>query len=37
MAKVTMENGSVPYELKLKLKSAKIMLHPASKGTGIIA
>jgi small subunit ribosomal protein S5 len=32
-----MENGTVPYETTAKFKAAKIMVHPASKGTGIIA
>ncbi len=34
---VKMENGTVPYDLTAKFKAAKIMVHPASKGTGIIA
>ena len=34
---VKMENGTVPYEITAKFKAAKIMVHPASKGTGIIA
>lgn len=34
---VEMENGSVPYNIEAKFKAAKIMLHPASKGTGVIA
>lgn len=34
---VKMENGTVPYDLTAKFKAAKIMLHPASEGTGIIA
>jgi len=37
MVSVKMEDGTVPYNVNLKYKSAKIMLHPASKGTGIIA
>lgn len=37
MTKVTIENGSVPYDIKHKYKSARIMLHPASEGTGLIA
>lgn len=37
MVSVKMEDGTVPYNVKLKYKSAKIMLHPASKGTGVIA
>jgi len=27
----------VPYDLTAKYKAAKIMVHPASRGTGIIA
>jgi len=34
---VKMENWTVPYEITAKFKAAKIMVHPASKGTGIIA
>jgi len=35
---VTMtEDGSVPYDVKVKSKSAIVMVHPASKGTGLIA
>ena len=34
---VKMDNGTVPYEITAKFKAAKIMVHPASKGTGIIA
>lgn len=34
---VKMENGTVPYDITVKFKAAKIMLHPASEGTGIIA
>lgn len=37
MVKVKMENGSVPYNTETKYKSAKIMLHPASEWTWIIA
>lgn len=37
MVKVKMENGSVPYNIETKYKSAKIMLHPASEWTWIIA
>ncbi len=37
MATVKIENGSVPYNISIKYKTAKIMVHPASKGTGIIA
>lgn len=34
---VKMEKGTVPFEVTAKFKAAKIMLHPASEGTGIIA
>ena len=34
---VTMVDGSVPYEVKVKNKSAVVMVHPASKGTWLIA
>nr|MDD3720070.1 30S ribosomal protein S5 [Candidatus Gracilibacteria bacterium] len=37
MVDVSIEEGSVPYELKVKYKSAVLMVHPATKGTGIIA
>ncbi|MDD5769607.1 MAG: 30S ribosomal protein S5 [Candidatus Gracilibacteria bacterium] len=36
MVKVKIENGSVPYDVEVKYKSAKIMVHPASDGTGLI-
>ncbi len=34
---VKIEDGTVPYDVTQKFKAATIMLHPASKGTGIIA
>lgn len=34
---VKIENGTVPYNVESKFKAAKIMVHPASEGTGIIA
>lgn len=37
MVPVKIENGTVPYNTEAKFKSAKCMVHPASKGTGIIA
>lgn len=37
LTEVTIENGTVPYETKVKYKAARIMVHPASKGTGLIA
>jgi ribosomal protein S5 len=33
MVKVKIEDGTVPYNIKNKYKSARIMLHPASRGT----
>ena len=37
MTNVTIKDGSVPYNVEAKFKAAKVMVHPASKGTGIIA
>lgn len=37
MVKVKMENGTVPYNIDAKFKSAKVMVHPASEWTWIIA
>jgi len=37
LVNVTMVNGTVPYDLKVKNKSAVVMVHPASKGTWLIA
>ncbi len=37
LTNVRIENGSVPYNLEAKYKAAKIMVHPASEGTWIIA
>ncbi|MDD4151074.1 MAG: 30S ribosomal protein S5 [Candidatus Gracilibacteria bacterium] len=37
LTKVKIENGTVPYDIKVKYKSAVIMVHPASEGTGLIA
>jgi|TARA_Y100001960_G_C14724707_1_gene854298 small subunit ribosomal protein S5 len=37
LTEVTMVEGTVPYNLEAKFKAAKVMVHPASKGTGIIA
>lgn len=37
LVNVTITDGTVPYEVTAKFKAAKMMLHPASKGTGIIA
>lgn len=34
---VTIDNGTVPYDVKVKYKAAQVMVHPASKGTWIIA
>mgnify|MGYP003981871115 CR=1 FL=1 len=32
-----MDDGTVPYNLEAKYKAAKIMIHPASEGTWVIA
>lgn len=32
-----LENGTVPYQVETKFKAVKIMIHPATEGTGIIA
>lgn len=37
LTKVKIENGTVPYDIKVKYKSAVIMVHPASEGTWLIA
>lgn len=34
---VRIDNGTVPYNVEAKFKAAKIMLHPASEGTWVIA
>ncbi len=37
LTKVKIENGTVPYDVKVKNKSAVVMVHPATEGTGLIA
>jgi small subunit ribosomal protein S5 len=37
MVEVSIDGWSVPYNLKVKYKSAIVMIHPASKWTWIIA
>ncbi len=37
MVNVKIEDWTVPYDVKVKYKSAKVMVHPASKWTWIIA
>ncbi len=37
LTNVKIVDGTVPYNIDSKYKAAKIMVHPASKGTGIIA
>lgn len=34
---VRIENGTVPYNTEAKFKAARVMVHPASEGTWIIA
>lgn len=37
LIKVPLVNGTVPHQVQVKFKSVKIMIHPATEGTGIIA
>ncbi len=37
LIRVPIENGTIPHEVRLKFKSAKILMMPAKPGTGIIA
>lgn len=37
MVSVKIENGTVPYNIETKYKSAKVMVHPASDWTWLIA
>jgi len=37
MINVVIENGTIPYDVRIKSGSAKIMLKPAKKGRGIVA
>ncbi len=37
LTEVKIEDGTIPYDITVKYKAAKLMIHPASKGTGIIA
>lgn len=37
LTNVKIVDGTVPYNIDAKYKAAKVMVHPASKGTGIIA
>ncbi|MCP4522711.1 MAG: 30S ribosomal protein S5 [Candidatus Gracilibacteria bacterium] len=37
LTNVKIVDGTVPYNIESKYKAARIMVHPASKGTGIIA
>jgi len=37
LVNVKIENWTVPYDIEVKYKSAKVMVHPASKWTWIIA
>lgn len=35
MIKVPLRNGTIPFEVKVKYKSAKILIKPAPAGTGL--
>ncbi|MCL5113673.1 MAG: 30S ribosomal protein S5 [Patescibacteria group bacterium] len=37
MVEVPIINGTIPFQVKVKLGAAKIMLKPAPKGSGVIA
>ncbi len=37
MVKISIINGTIPHQISVKFGAAKIMLKPASPGTGIIA
>lgn len=37
LTEVTIKDGTVPYNVEAKYKAARIMVHPASEGTWIIA
>lgn len=37
LIKVPLVHGTVPHEVSLKFKATKVMIHPASEGTGLIA
>lgn len=37
LIKVPIKDGTIPHEVRLKFKSAKILIMPAKTGTGIIA
>lgn len=37
MIKVPLDNATLPHDIKIKYKAAKILLMPAAPGTGIIA
>jgi len=37
LAVITLDGSTIPHDIKIKFKAAKILLLPASKGTGIIA
>lgn len=37
MVELDVSSGTIPYDVKVKYKSAVVMVHPASEGIGIIA
>ncbi len=37
MQKIVMDKNTIPHQVELKFKSARVLLRPARQGTGIIA
>ncbi len=37
LIKVKIDNGTLPHEIKIKLKAARLMLRPGKQGRGVIA
>ena len=37
LIKVTLADTTIPYEIRVKFGAAKVLLKPASRGTGVIA
>lgn len=37
MIKINIQRGTIPHEIEIKIKSARILLKPAKEGRGVIA